>query len=374
MKKIIISGEIGWDIYPDDIRSQLAGAKGDDLEVHIASPGGSVIQGIEIFNMFRDYKRDYPDSESLAIIKGMAASMASYLAVNPVFDLVAAEDNAVFMIHNAWGATYGDYREMKTFSEVLEGLTNIIGKAYTKKTGKSISEIREMMDGESWFFGDEILEAGFVDEMMPSEDEDKNKAVAIAKAKSAFSAVSKKINETDQKQDMEKIAAIIKPNETDPAKTAQTPAANAGNNITEVVTMTLTEFMAENPAAKIELESQLKEKFEAGEKAGRDSLQDAISTAAKYLGTDSVYPAEIKAVAIGVLDGKISVESLNVAVTIHDSKTEAEKSETAKKEAEGIGDTASEQPPDITQDGVIKNEADFDAEIRRTKTANGMEV
>ena len=110
---INISGEIGCDVTPNKIKKQLDAAKGKDIDVHITSPGGFVFDGIEIFNAFRDYKKQYPKAQMMLTIKGLAASMASYLAVNPAFDLVAAEDNAVFMIHNAWGGAVGDYREMK---------------------------------------------------------------------------------------------------------------------------------------------------------------------------------------------------------------------------------------------------------------------
>ena len=59
MKIINISGEIGWDVMPSDVKKQLEESKGKDIEVHVASPGGFVFDGIEIFNAFRDYKKQY---------------------------------------------------------------------------------------------------------------------------------------------------------------------------------------------------------------------------------------------------------------------------------------------------------------------------
>ena len=38
MNIINISGEIGWDVMPEDVKKQLAEAKGKDIEVHVASP------------------------------------------------------------------------------------------------------------------------------------------------------------------------------------------------------------------------------------------------------------------------------------------------------------------------------------------------
>ncbi len=57
MKKINISGEIGWNCVSENIRNEIIQAGGEDIEFNIASPGGFVYEGIEIFNMIRDYKR-----------------------------------------------------------------------------------------------------------------------------------------------------------------------------------------------------------------------------------------------------------------------------------------------------------------------------
>lgn len=364
--KIIISGEIGWEVMPDDIRSQLDKAKGEDLDIHIASPGGIVSYGIEIFNMIRDYKREYPESQILMTIKGIAASMASYLAVNPAVDLVAAEDNAVFMIHNVWGGTVGDYKEMQKTAEILEGHTSIIGKAYAKKSKKSIKEIRNLMDSEGWFFGNEIFENGFVDEMIEIENK-ADKITEISEAKSKFSNLSEKINKSDRNE-IRKLAALIVPEKI------EQPPADAGNNKTEVIPMTLTGFMAENPTAKIEIDKMLGDKFEAGKEEGKKIVQENVSAAAKYLDPGTEYPATIKAIAIEVLDGKTSAEALRTTVSAFDAFRESQNSNAAQLEAAAIGDTPGDQPPVITQDGIIKNEADFNAEVRRTRIAQGKEV
>ena len=47
-KKINISGEIGWDYFTSMLSDDLKAAKGEDLEIDIASPGGDVFAGIEM--------------------------------------------------------------------------------------------------------------------------------------------------------------------------------------------------------------------------------------------------------------------------------------------------------------------------------------
>lgn len=359
MKKIIISGDIGFEVLPRDISDQLFSANGDDIDVYISSPGGFVFDGIEIYNSFREYKRKYPGAQIIATINGLAASMASYLAVNPAFDLVVAEDNATFMIHNVYGGAIGDYRELRKTADIYEGLSELLGSAYADKTGKTKNEIKSMMDDESWFFGSEILESGFVDEIIKTENnEEKNIILSTSKLK--FKNMSEKIK---NKEDIEKISALFE-------KKAQIPA-NAGKNIKEVSIMpTLKEFLAENPAAKTEFESKLNENFEAG----KNEVVKKVKIAANFLKPESSYPSPVKNIAIDVINGDKSVDSLMTAVAVFDALRENENSKNAVEENKKIGETAGEQQEVVTGNGEIKNIVDFNAEIRRSKAMLGQEV
>lgn len=212
-KKIIISGEIGFfGTMPSDVRAQLIDAAGGDIDVHISSPGGWVNEGVEIFNLIRDYKRDNPNAQVIITLKGEAASMASYLAVNPAADLVLAEDNATFMIHNPWNLTIGDYRDMDKSSEILRGVGGILNRAYANRSKKSNNEIKSMMDAETWYFGAEIKEAGFVDEIIQSPEKNKiEKEEAVAISKLHLSALKDKMQKHENaKSDLLKVAALFK--------------------------------------------------------------------------------------------------------------------------------------------------------------------
>lgn len=204
--QITISGMIGLDVKPADIRRQLDAAVGADVVVEVSSPGGLVFDGVEIFNAFRDYKRRYPGARMTCIIRGIAASMASYLVVNPAFDHVETEDNAVLMIHNVHGNGSGDHNELRKTADVFEGLCALLANAYAARTGKTVEEIREMMDAETWFFGAEIAQAGFADSIIPGTTQT-NKASALANARTRFSGIAAALSG----ESFEKIAAAVKP-------------------------------------------------------------------------------------------------------------------------------------------------------------------
>jgi len=368
MKKIIINGEIGWEVTTQGVRADLDAAAGDDLDIQIASPGGYVSTGLAIFNLFRDYKREHPGAQIVATIKGVAASMATYLAVNPAFDLVVAEDNAVFMIHNAMGGASGDYRDMRKMAEILDGVTQIIGKAYTAKTGTALEEIRDMMDDETWLFGDEIKAAGFVDEIIKSED-DANKESALAQAHIKFDALAAHMAE--KRDDIKQIAALI----TDEIAIAHNPAPNAGKNTMEVQGMNFEQLLAQNPAAKAEYdaivrnhESEKQAQFDAGKIEGENAVKARIAKAAPYLMADCKYPNQIKDLAVGVIKSEKSIEGLETAVAVYDALAEKANSEAAAAEA------ASSAVASGQQDDANAPEAKFQSMVEADKKNFGMEV
>ena len=208
MKTILIDGVIGWDVFNSTIRKSLEDADGDEVMIEISSPGGFVYEGLSIFNSIRDYSRN---KNSVTVkLTGLAASMASYIAM--AGDRVISEDNAIFMIHNAWGGVIGDYREMKKAATEIEKLTDLLANAYSKKTGKDKKKIRKLMDDESFYYGEEALKAGFVDEMIDSKDQDNSldKDSMILVAKGRINDCFNKMRESEKaKNDLDKAAALI---------------------------------------------------------------------------------------------------------------------------------------------------------------------
>ena len=213
MTVIKISGEIGFDYNSTMISDSLRAAKGDDIDIHIASPGGDVFDGIEIYNMIRDYKRDNPKAQIMMTLKGLGASMASYIMMAPA-DMRVAEDNAVFMVHNPWILAMGDYKEMGKQAEFLSGLASLMADAYVRVTGKKKTDVQAIMDEETWLFGDEIKAAGFVDDMIPSEDggkkDEDGKKQALASARLKFGAmISDAQKRADAEANANKAAAML---------------------------------------------------------------------------------------------------------------------------------------------------------------------
>lgn len=162
MNIIDIKGEIGWETTSDEVINKLKNMSGD-IEVGINSVGGSVYQGIAIFNALFEYNK----GKITTVNKGMAASMASYILM--AGDTIKAYSNATSMVHNALSPAYGNAKELRKTADRLDALSEIIANMYVDKTGKSLVEIKQMMGDETFLYGEEMLKQGFVDEIISVE-------------------------------------------------------------------------------------------------------------------------------------------------------------------------------------------------------------
>lgn len=206
MKEILINQEIGgwWGVTANDVRKQFNEAGDDEIKLVVDCPGGDCFEGISIYNFIRDYARNH-SNKITTYIQGMACSAASWIAcaANSVNkeNKIIVEDNSIFMIHNCWGVAIGDYREMEKSADFSKRIDSLIINMLSARSGKDSKEISKLMDDETWYFGNEILEAGFCDEVISCGEEDPllmmdNKLDA---AKVAFNSCQKKIKDEVEK-------------------------------------------------------------------------------------------------------------------------------------------------------------------------------
>lgn len=177
MKTITINGDIicsdmkwiyDWLEYesccPADVKnviSELQDEK-EELKVIINSPGGDVQAGQEIYSILKDVKNHVTIE-----VQSMAASAASMIAM--AGDTVRMSPVALLMIHNASTCTAGDYRDMQHTADVLQTVNAAIMEAYSRKTGLTYDELKDMMDTETWLTARQCVEHHFADEIIEDE-------------------------------------------------------------------------------------------------------------------------------------------------------------------------------------------------------------
>lgn len=235
-----IEGIIGWEIENKDVREQLEKANGDDVLVNIASPGGMISEGLLIYNELKNYSGNVDTH-----LTGAVASMASYIAM--IGTRRTAENNAVFMIHNGSGLAIGDYRVMLKYGAHLDSLTNIIAKELALKSETDLAEIRTAMDETTFYYGDEIKEAGFVHEMV-GDEEPEDRAEAVAMAELMIEECQDKVNKPDVvKKDMDALATMFEKINPKPKKTFASNLIEPKTKKPEVKIMNLEDLKKEHP-------------------------------------------------------------------------------------------------------------------------------
>jgi ATP-dependent protease ClpP protease subunit len=175
--ELILYGEIssrswwGDEITPQQFSDDLY-ALGDvsEIIVRINSGGGDVFAAVAIFTRLKSH-----GAKITVVIDGWAASAATIIAM--AGDVVKIPAAAGFMIHDPVMGVMGYFgeEEFARFAGELTVTKNCIVNAYALKTGKSRDEISALMAAETWYTGEEAVRAGFCDEILFSENN--NKAV-----------------------------------------------------------------------------------------------------------------------------------------------------------------------------------------------------
>ena len=125
------------------------------LNVRINSPGGDVFDGIAIYNRLKQHK-----AKKVIYIDGLAASIASIIAL--AGDEINMGEGALYMIHLPWTFAMGDRKDLdSTINRLMDIEEQMVG-IYAKKTKLERSEVRSMLEEETWMSADEAIEKGFV--------------------------------------------------------------------------------------------------------------------------------------------------------------------------------------------------------------------
>lgn len=148
---------------PNQVESALQNANHQPVTVEIASNGGDVFAGSEIYSLLKGY-----DNDVTVNIVGLAASAASVIAM--AGDTVKIAPTAQIMIHKAWTDSQGNADDLEHQANVLGTIDQSIANAYVNKTGMDQDELLQMMSNETWLTAKDAVDKGFADEIM-FEDE-----------------------------------------------------------------------------------------------------------------------------------------------------------------------------------------------------------
>jgi ATP-dependent Clp endopeptidase proteolytic subunit ClpP len=158
--EISMYGVIGWDdLTAKNFRDQLkALGEVNEIECRIHSEGGSIFDGLAIYNLLRDHK-----AQVTTRVDGMALSMASVIAM--AGNQIEMAKSSLMMIHNPLNLSVGDAEEMRKTADLLDKLKGQLVAIYAERTGCDQEEVAAWMDAETWMTADEAVANGFCDRL-----------------------------------------------------------------------------------------------------------------------------------------------------------------------------------------------------------------
>ena len=145
-----------------------------DIHFYIDSPGGSVTDGMAIYDTMQYVKCDVS-----TICIGIAASMGAFLLAGGAKGKRMILPNAEVMIHQPSGGTQGQATEIQIAAEHILRTKKKLNEILAQNTGKPVEKVAEDTERDNWLNAQEALEYGLVDriiEKRPETDgEDKDK-------------------------------------------------------------------------------------------------------------------------------------------------------------------------------------------------------
>lgn len=165
---LFIDGEIVSDeLYEDDTSAagfrdslkQLGDVK--TINLHINSPGGSVFEGIAIYNMLKNNP-----AQINVYVDALAASIASVIAMSG--DNIFMPSNSMLMIHNPWTVAMGNANDLRKQADDLDRIGELSVTTYLDKAGGKLNAdtLHKLMDDETWLTAQEAVDYGLATEVI----------------------------------------------------------------------------------------------------------------------------------------------------------------------------------------------------------------
>ena len=132
-----------------------------DIQFYINSPGGSVTDGMAIYDTMQYIKCDVS-----TICVGMAASMGAFLLAAGTKGKRLALPNAEIMIHQPSGGTKGQASDIKIQAEWMLRTREKLNRILAENTGKSIEQISIDTERDNFMPAEEAMKYGLIDKVI----------------------------------------------------------------------------------------------------------------------------------------------------------------------------------------------------------------
>ena len=163
---IIINGEIDNNLANSVVAQllYLDSLNNEDISIYINSPGGSVTDGMAIYDTM-----NYISSDVSTIGIGICASMAAFILSSGSKGKRYVLPNCEVMIHQPLGGVEGQATEIKIAAEHILKTKDKLNKILSINTGKDLKEIDKDTDRDNFMSSNEALTYGIIDEIIDNK-------------------------------------------------------------------------------------------------------------------------------------------------------------------------------------------------------------
>ena len=132
-----------------------------DIQLYINSPGGSVTDGMAIYDTMQYIKCDVS-----TICVGMAASMGAFLLAAGTKGKRIALPNAEIMIHQPSAGTKGQVTDMAIHLRRLETIKKRMNQILADNCGRSVEEVTADCERDNFMTAEEAVKYGLIDKVI----------------------------------------------------------------------------------------------------------------------------------------------------------------------------------------------------------------
>ncbi|MFN0177003.1 MAG: ClpP family protease [Saprospiraceae bacterium] len=165
MDRIIFMGVPVTEYVSNVIQAQLLFLESTDpkrdVQMFINSPGGSVIDGLGIYDTMQ-----YVAPDVATICTGLAASMGAVLLSAGAKGKRSALFHSHVMIHQPMGGAQGQVSDIEISYKLIKKMQKSLYDILAHHTGQPYEKIEEDCDRDNWMSSLEAKEYGLVDEVL----------------------------------------------------------------------------------------------------------------------------------------------------------------------------------------------------------------
>lgn len=164
-ERIIFLGEPVTSDVANRIVAQLLFLEAEDPEkdiyLYINSPGGSVYDGLGIFDTMNHIR---PDVSTVCV--GLAASMGAFLLAAGAKGKRTSLAHSRIMIHQPLGGAQGQAKDIEIQANEILYIKQNLNEVLAERTGQPLSRIEDDTDRDFFMSASEAVEYGLIDRVI----------------------------------------------------------------------------------------------------------------------------------------------------------------------------------------------------------------